>query len=172
MKDLQALTETAKSMLSKVNCAYRKFTIVSSSRMTRNWGRCKRVRGLGNPRFAITVADVLLGDDVPESSALTTIAHEILHTVDGCMNHGWKWKWWASRVNERFGLKIKLSTTSAEKGDAVFEARQATFKWRAYCPKCGREWKRNNYCRIIAEPYEFSCPLCHCALRSERIQMA
>ena len=172
MKDLDALTATAKSMFAEIKCQHGKFSICSSNRLTRNWGYCRRIRGRGKPRFSITIAEVLLGDDVPDISTLSTITHEILHTVDGCLNHGWKWRILAARLNEHFGLKIKRLTSAEEKGEAVSAAINGSFKYRAYCPNCGREWKRHHYSRLIAKPYEFNCPTCKCALSSERIQMA
>lgn len=35
-----------------------------------------------------------------------TIVHELLHTCEGCFNHGAKWKYYAEVMNNKYGYQI------------------------------------------------------------------
>ena len=76
------------------------------------WGQCQR-KGSG---YYINISDRLLQDDVPIKALKDTIIHEILHTCNGCMNHGTTWKNYADKVNKAYGYNIKRCTSAEEKG--------------------------------------------------------
>lgn len=167
MKQLAELVAIAKEMLDDVGCPYRRFNIKSSARLTKCWGNCRSRRDAEGRYFDIKISEILLKDDVDDYAPLNTVAHEIIHTVEGCLNHGLEWRFWAAKINERYGLHIKRVTSAEEKGAAVMEWRSTTWKYRAYCPECGREWRRNKICDIIRYAGNYHCPDCHCALKSE-----
>jgi len=69
----------------------------------KRWGICKRENG----EFEIEISDALLDDSTPIISLKSTIIHEILHTCQGCQNHGSKWKSLANKMNSKYGYNIK-----------------------------------------------------------------
>ena len=172
MKDLNALQNKAVEMLKALDCQIGSFTMCASGRMTRNWGKCHRICTGHYPttyRYEITIASILLRDDVDDKATLDTILHEILHTVKGCFDHGALWKSWAERVNVRYNMNIKRVTNAIEKGEVVMNARERVSNYRAYCPNCGAAWMRNKSCKLILQPERFSCPHCHTPLKSESL---
>lgn len=83
-----------------------------NSRAKRRWGLCTK---LADGTFSIEISDQLLKDDVEEDALMNTVMHEILHTVDRCMNHGKKWKECAKIINRTYGMNIKRCTSAEEK---------------------------------------------------------
>lgn len=67
-----------------------------------------------------------------------TIMHECIHCVDGCMNHGEKWKTIAAKVNARFDFTPITRTGNDENYDSYMHANKC--KYRLSCDKCGAEW--------------------------------
>lgn len=84
--------------------------ISSNSGLRSALGRCKKAFNSSTCRsFSIEIAEYIaigarskLLDDV--------IIHELIHTVDGCFNHGIDWKSWAKIVNIQYGYNIARTT--------------------------------------------------------------
>ena len=83
---------------------------VINTRAQRRLGCCVHREG----RYTIQVSQSVLGDP---QLLRATLAHELLHTCPGCLNHGAAWKAYAKTVGEALGLSI---TRAVElEGDAA-----------------------------------------------------
>ena len=109
--------------------------------------------------FQIEVAEKLLYG--PEASLRQTLAHEILHTCPGCVNHGKTWKTYARQMNQAYGYHISRTSTCGEL--AVEET--ARPKYLVVCSVCGAEFWRLRASRLIRQPERYRC---RCGGRLER----
>lgn len=77
------------------------------------WGMC---RLLENGKYEIYINGRLLSGDIPVISLRTTLAHEILHSCPGCMNHGRLWKENCKKMELAFGYRIGRTASAYEQG--------------------------------------------------------
>lgn len=59
-----------------------------------------------NSCYSININVLLLNENCPENSLYETLYHELLHCVDGCMNHGIKWQQLAELVSDCYNVDI------------------------------------------------------------------
>lgn len=105
--------------------------------------------------FLIELAESLLV--APERSCRQTLAHELLHTCPGCLNHGPAWKAYAKTVGEALGLSI---TRAVElEGDAA-PLRREEMKYFLRCEKCGAVIGRYRMCKLVKYPWRYRCAAC------------
>ena len=126
-------------------------TIKVNSRFSKKWGICRKRNGI----YYIEVADRLLNAE--EISIKTTIIHEILHTVKGCMNHGPEWKRVANIMNRKYGYNIKRTTSEEEKG---LEVDWDAFKYIVKCKKCGHTFGYTRKTKCIQYISQYRCAAC------------
>ena len=118
----------------------------------RLWGLCETV---SDGVFDISISAQLLQDDVDDQAVKDTIAHELLHTVEGCMNHGRYWHRLAGLVNQRCpGYNIKQRTNAEEKGI------QIDYKYTLQCQNCGAVAGRHRRSAFVDHPEHYSCVKC------------
>lgn len=150
MKNLKALFDCC---LHEVQTAGIKagpiISVRQNSRAKNRWGQTQLING----GFVIEINTELLQDSVSDLATKNTIIHEILHTVDGCMNHGDKWQWCAARMN-KYGYNIKRTTSAAEKGI------EQTYKYVVKCQGCGATAKYNRAGKVIQHPENYRCGKC------------
>lgn len=103
-----------------------------NNRLTSTWGRC---RHLGGGKFEIEISKRLMAEGA-ETGLLDTMLHELLHTCEGCMNHGSLWKSYAARLNKK-GFTIYRCNTAEAKG---VPEREMNYKYRVTCNNCGDVW--------------------------------
>ncbi len=133
--------------------------VTINTRAKRRWGRCTVENGF----YKIEISDRLLQDDVDIKATKNTMAHEILHTVKGCMNHGLNWQSVANKVNMAYPdiYNIKRTTSSEEKGlEPIGKCRNDTAKYALVCKDCGH---RNVYKRAgkaVQNPNRYRCGIC------------
>lgn len=138
---LRKLSEEAKSEVLKLNIPIGKTITFKVGNLLRAFGNCTLKRNIAKgDYFIISIASTLLqaGSD---TDVKDTIIHELIHTVDGCMNHGYLWKSYADKVNRaytqyhisRTGMVDSLENSSAFKSSMV-----ATAKYVLKC-ECGKE---------------------------------
>jgi len=68
--------------------------IVQYNKRTSSFGLCKRNNKIG--AYTVYLSEFALQD---KEEIKETLAHELIHTLDGCMNHGTKWLYWANIAN-------------------------------------------------------------------------
>ena len=104
------------------------------------WGQ---IRSLGGNAFELKVSDVF--NDIPnEENAkrrfLGMLVHELLHTVNGCMNHGSRWKSLANKVNALYPkLKVQRCTSMYEYG---IKKDTSKFNYKITCHACSNTFFR------------------------------
>ena len=74
---------------------------------------CCRKQG---EKFIIEISEFILKCD--DEKIRGVIAHEVLHTCEGCYEHGMKWKEYASQMNAAYGYNIKRTSSNEEMGIA------------------------------------------------------
>lgn len=161
MKNLNETYEKCKAILDDLWIDYDVNTPISvNNRLTRAYGRTKwRVAEYdwkGNPiyKFKIEINPAMLLDSVPQKELEDTVLHELLHTVEGCQNHGAKWKSLAMKVNKAYGYKI--SRTSYVPECAARREKRNPVKYICACEKCGVEWKYKRWGKVCENPKRYT----------------
>ena len=121
---------------------------VSFGKSTHIFGRC---RCEGNDMYTIIINDLALHGDV-----ISTIVHELIHTVKGCMNHGDKFHKIADICNKAYDLDIGTYTSKNEL-EACREYRLKTARYIVQCTKCGNTIFRSRNCDLIRYTNLYSC---------------
>lgn len=79
-------------------------------------------------RYKITINKKILNSDTPKIEGV--IIHELLHTLEGCMNHGKEWKKWAAYVSSNSAYQI---ATTERLENFEYDGGY----WLIKCPVCG-----------------------------------
>lgn len=114
----------------------------------RKFGFCRKT---ANGGFQIWITDLAMHGDIK-----STIVHELIHTVEGCFNHGKEFQSlanWLSRVYD-----IELGTRASKKEMALSEEyRISKAKYIIRCKKCGQTILRERATRLVKLPMTYSC---------------
>ena len=130
------------------------------TRAKRRLGLCSIV----DNGFVISVSKTLLENDENFKLLKETILHEIIHTCEGCFNHGDRWKKIASIVNNAYDYDIKRAIETKE-FDAEYSKRNHSHK--VVCTGCGQEVFRLRECSLTQHPELWKC--CKCGERFKRV---
>lgn len=139
---------------------------VINSRARARFGCCKAEKKTAMPTvYTIEISRKTLA--APENKIKEIIAHELLHTCKGCMNHGKKWKEYASHLRRAFGYDITRTTTSESLGlEETPALRTGTdYRYRLVCQGCGAEILRNKRCKVVENPGNYRCGKCGGSLK-------
>lgn len=123
------------------------------------WGQCCKKRD----GYYINISNRLLQDDVEDKALKDTIIHEILHTCEGCMNHGTTWKKHADKVNKAYGYNIKRCTSAKEKGfdmEDLKAEKERNAKHKFVCEKCGQTILRQRESNFTKNYENYTCGRC------------
>lgn len=126
-----------------------------NTRAKKRWGQCE---SLGHGYYSINISVRLLADEVDDIATKTTILHELLHTCDGCMNHGKEWLRLANKVNRAYGYNIKRTTSWEEKG--IDKPDEIKPKYAIACPCCGTTWNYIRMTKAVQFPNLYRCGKC------------
>lgn len=119
--------------------------ITINTRAKKRWGQCKYHTNTNT--YSISISNRLVDDNVDDMALLNTLMHEILHTCDGCMNHGDEWKHYAEMVNRKYGYHVTRCTSAEEKGLESYQ--KESYKYVIHCEGCDRHWNYMRYCNIV-----------------------
>jgi hypothetical protein len=146
MKDLNKLLKEVLADFDALGIQYGKIVeIVPNTRAKSRWGQCKSRYG----GFYININASLLADDIDDRGARDTIAHEVCHTVKGCMNHGETWKKYAKMLNAR-GYNVKRTSSASEKGvDRTQYVSTKKYKYQIKCEKCGHLYNYSRKGKVV-----------------------
>ena len=78
-----------------------------NTRATRRLGLCRKEPD----GYVIEISKFILNDI---NTLENTVYHELLHTVEGCMNHGSKWKGLAEKVNKVYNTNISRTSAATD----------------------------------------------------------
>jgi predicted metal-dependent hydrolase len=132
--------------------------IVVNKRAQKFWGRCNTRT---NPKTKESYSYIEVAYNLlyaSDEEIMNTIIHEILHSCEGCQNHGDIWKKYANIMNKKYGYNVKRATSSEEKG--LTELTYQNAKYLLQCDKCGTIIYKSKMCRIVAHPEYFCCSKC------------
>lgn len=137
---------------------YRGFTKVRISRARSKWGSVK-YNSLFDA-FELTISDVfeeIKDEKKAKNRLLSTVIHELIHTIPGCMNHGSNFKYYAVLVNREYSfLHVQRCTSMEEYG----VERKKNPKYTVRCADCSREWKFMRRTSTIDRLQKCYCPYC------------
>ena len=96
--------------------------------------------GEGIPRlnvYEICLNKVLL--NISKKKIISVLAHEIIHTVDGCFNHDTKFINISNMLNKAENLEINVRDERENIEEALESVGKLSslYKYEAYCTKCG-----------------------------------
>lgn len=117
-----------------------------NTRAKKRYGRCICKNG----RYEIELSAHLVHAESP--FVYTVLAHEVLHTCPGCMNHGPLWKQYAARMGERYGYSIARTAQYALVPETPREA-----PYLLQCAACGTLFPRQRMSRSVREPGRYRC---------------
>ena len=120
-----------------------------NSRATKFFGIC-RIR---DNKFSIELVKRMLETD--DKSIKNVIAHELIHTVKDCFNHGSVFMRYANMMNRAYGYNIKTGSTSEEYGLDMVKA-----KYIIKCQTCGTESRYQKKTRIFNQLSLCECTKC------------
>lgn len=113
------------------------------------FGACKRLFD----GFEIEISYRLM--NATDDACIAVLAHEVLHTCPGCMDHGRLWKQYAEYFGKILGVRIKCSTSCAELG--IEDTVQKSCKYIAVCSNCGKTIYRMRASKLILHPEKYRC---------------
>jgi predicted SprT family Zn-dependent metalloprotease len=160
MRDLNLVAIECMKMLDDIGIKYGNVKEFKINTRARRWGQCKRITG----GYSINISATLLDERNDIDGLKNTIIHELLHTCDGCMNHGEKWKAMAKKVHQAYGYNIKRCSDTDEKGvkkDTRPKQKAIKYKYEVKCKKCGNVYQRSKMSNVIQHPEHYTCGKCH-----------
>ena len=127
--------------------------VISNPKMHSRWGCCYRRNGFKT--FDIEIAErLMLSADYEGIDHV--MMHELLHTIQGCFNHGPMWKSWANVVCKAFGYNVKRLTGASELGSDPATLIELGYK-ACQCVDCGNVIVKKTECEFIRHPERWSC---------------
>lgn len=155
-RDLYIIAKECMDELEAIGIQYGKImNFEINYRAKKRWGQCRYKNGW----YTINISACLLENSVPIESLKDTIIHEILHTCEGCMNHGNNWKIQAEKVNRAYGYNIKRCTSAEEKGIDV-EQTEKYIKHKFICEDCGQVITRQRDSKFTKYYKHYTCGRC------------
>ena len=109
-------------------------------------GTCEKQK---SGEYKIVLSEFVLSD---EAGVKNVIAHEVLHTCDGCSNHGSLWSAYAKLLGNATGQQIKR-TGKSERADEM----RLNAPYTLVCRKCGREFHRYKRSALVKRPERYRC---------------
>ena len=165
MKNIYAIYKKSVKMLEnigiKTGCVRE---VKINAHMHDRWGTCRRVLTDTGECFEIELSENLLDDELSDVPAETTMLHELLHTCGDCMNHGYKWKKLAEKVNKYYGCDIKRKGSYESFG--IKDPRESQWKYMVVCSECGAVIHRIKKSNVIKYPYLYMCAKCGGTLKN------
>lgn len=107
-------------------------TSVTITSATSYYGLCRKRNGVYEIR--LSKYTLMLSEYVVRR----ILTHELLHTLPGCMNHGKKWRGYASKVNQAYGYDI--TRVSPEPFPVPIDK---AYKYAIKCTSCGHTYYRH-----------------------------
>ena len=127
-----------------------------NTRAKKRFGACRLSKTKGHRFFTIEISSDLYNST--DEIIMGVMAHEVLHTCNGAMNHGERWKRYASIMNKTYGYNIKRVSTTEEMdlpNDKNIKAANA--KYMIKCEKCGSEIYRMRKSNVVNNPEKYRC---------------
>lgn len=138
-----------------------------NTRAKARFGCCRQQnKPLSGKTYVIEISERVLCSE--EKNIRQIIAHELLHTCKGCMNHGDKWKTYAQAMNNTWGYNITRTSSYEKLGLQPPERRNPTaaeYKYVLECQQCGAKILRKKRCKVVENPQHYRCGKCGGSLK-------
>lgn len=146
------------AMCDECNIPYGEISNIVEDKAERRWGQCRKRYG----KFEIGISFKFVDDKwtPTDEGLINTILHEVLHTCEGCMNHGDTWKKYADIIYNKYGIDIKRTSTAEEKSVDI-DKQLALYKYVLRCKDCGVEYKTMRMSKVIQNYSRYECGVCH-----------
>lgn len=164
MKNLMEMFNYGLEVVEACGIEYGNIVDVSiNTRAKSRFGQCRYNRVMGT--YTINISRFILNDDIDDKAVMETIIHEILHTVEGCMNHGKKWKSLGKIVEREFGYCITRTSDYNKFSDSLekkMEVERATKKsnYVFKCAGCGQIIRRERMSKFVKYYKHYKCGVC------------
>lgn len=164
MKNLMEMFNYGLEVVEACGIEYGNIVDVSiNTRAKSRFGQCRYNRVMGT--YTINISKFILDDDIDDKAVMETIIHEILHTVEGCMNHGKKWKSLGKIVEQKFGYCITRTSDYNKFSDNLekkMEVERATKKsnYVFKCAGCGQIIRREKMSKFVKYYQHYKCGIC------------
>lgn len=120
------------------------------------------------PNYFIIEINSRYLDVCTENAIKNTIMHELIHSIQGCMNHGCKWKNIAHQVNSFYGYNVQR-TNSYKEYDSVYTPHALPYKYMIRCKHCNKIWKYKKTTNIIKELQQNNASSLYCPYCNHRV---
>ena len=121
--------------------------VVINSRAKTRFGCCKRTA----QGYVIELSDRAVA--AGEAVCREILAHEILHSCPGCINHQVRWKHYAGMMKQAYGYDIRTTRKCADLGvESGYQAR-----YRLKCERCGAVLERMKKSSLIKSYWRYRC---------------
>jgi predicted metal-dependent hydrolase len=152
-RNLNEYLQKCLEMCDKCDIPYRKIDSIVEDKAKKRWGQCRHRNG----KIIIGISYQLVDSTYSENDTglINTIIHEILHTCDGCSNHGKLWKSYADRIYKQYGIEIKRTSTYEEK-QVNEEIKENESKYAVQCKKCGKVFPYYRMGKVVKHPENFN----------------
>lgn len=136
-----------------------------NSRAKTRFGQCELIAE-DPDAFDIEISSSLI-ELAPEWGIKTVIAHEIIHTLPNCFNHGTEFKKYADKINKAYPEYNIESRSNAEDLGFSTEDLPCKFKHKIVCTKCGLITYRQRSTNFTEHVEQYHCAHCSGKLRKE-----
>ena len=180
MRDLQMLFKRCCEELDAIGVPYSHNikSIKANNRYVSTYGMTSHYTT--DDSYEIQIASFLLSDKLTDDRIVrSTIFHELVHTCDGCMNHGKLFHKYGNLISDCYDVEITTYVSKARL-DAVKQAgikperkRIASDNWIFECIDCCERWqykKKPSFCRQY-EPVSRTVLNCNCPYCKGKIRL-
>lgn len=168
MKNLERIYDKCVDIMNEQGILHHApYNVTVNNRFKRTWGRCVMESRYGGVKhYSIYVNPILLDDRNSDKGLEETLLHELIHTVDGCWNHGKKFQRLARQINNIYNYNIKTRSSENDKGiseecqSEIRERREKqrmNYKYAVTCKKCGNQYKYKNLTNVVKYPWMYRC---------------
>lgn len=182
MRDLQKLFMKCINELKVIDIPFSSniIKVAANSRLSSTYGRCKRTRNSnGTFDYQIEIASFLLNDNLPDKVVRSTIMHEIVHTCNGCFDHGKLFHKYGEIISDCYDVEITTYVSKecmdiVKKAGLVHKRKQPkSDSWEFQCIDCNNIWRysrKPKFCKAY-EPTTMIIQGCRCPYCKGKIQM-
>lgn len=154
VKELNVMLHDAIVMLEDIGIEIGQIDrIVHLNDRTKSFGICKRENGI----FTIYISRYFKDNDYKE--VMNTLLHELLHTVEGCFNHGNKWSSLANNVNKEYNYNISR-TSDYVMNNITEDIKKQLYKYKIICKDCNQTILRQKKSNLVKYPENYRCGKC------------
>lgn len=182
MRDLQKLFTECINELEVIDIPFSKniVKVTANNRLSSTYGKCKRFRNNDKTfDYQIEIASFLLDERLPDKVVRSTLMHEIVHTCNGCFDHGKLFHKYGEIISDCYDVEITTYVSNermkiVEKAGVVHKRKQPNSdSWEFKCIGCERIWRYSRKPKFLKayEPINMIVQGCCCPYCKNKIQM-